>query len=95
MLGLELNHVSKIKITSNTQGSRAISRHSSDQTIKHVSLKIFLAISDFVEYILVGSIVWQHQAITWTNVDLSILVKFFSIHLRAISHCECPSYYSV
>ena len=30
-------------------------------------------------------VAWQHQAITWTNIDLS-LVKFCGIHLRAISH---------
>ena len=27
---------------------------------------------------------WQHQAITWTNVD-SLLVRMFSFHLKAIT----------
>ena len=30
-------------------------------------------------------VAWRHQAITWTNVDLS-LVKSCGIHLRAVSH---------
>ena len=31
------------------------------------------------------SFVWRHQSITWTNIDLSA-VRFWGIHLRAISH---------
>ena len=32
-------------------------------------------------------VAWQHQAISWTNVDLSS-VGFCGIHLRAISHTK-------
>ena len=28
-------------------------------------------------------VAWQHQAITWTNVDF-LLMKFYDIHLRAV-----------
>ena len=31
-----------------------------------------------------GFVAWQHQAITWINVDLS-LIRSSDIHLRAIS----------
>ena len=33
---------------------------------------------------------WQHQAITWTNVDLSALMSS-GIHPRAISEIPQPS----
>ena len=40
-------------------------------------------------------VVWQHQAITWTSVDLSPTTVLCDIHLRGNSHCNkkfsCPT----
>ena len=48
-----------------------------DTTLKIMNFKL-------THWGLVTPFAWRHQAITWTNVDLSS-VKFNGIHLKAIS----------